>query len=91
MTTPVKDPMLSEQRQALRRQLTAQRERIARQIDPAVESADQYPRSMTMRLLTRHGPTAARLLSLWAGGRLLRSTSAIAVLARILQSRSRDR
>jgi hypothetical protein len=91
MTPPIKDPVLSEQRQALRRQLTLQRELIARQIDPAVESADEYPRSMTMRLLTRHGPTAARLLSLWAGGRLLRSTSALAVLARMVQSRFRDR
>lgn len=46
-------PTLAEQRHELRRELQAQRERIARQLQPAPQATAGYPRSRTMRFLTR--------------------------------------
>jgi hypothetical protein len=88
----VNKPSLDEQRQVLRRQLLQQRHRIVQQIDPppAIASAG-YPRSVTMRLLMRHGAGAAKLLSIWAGMRLMKSPSAIGALVRMFQLTSRDR
>ena len=51
------DTLLSEQRQAIRVQLWAQRKVIERQLEPEIHSS--YPRSMTMRfLMQRSVPTA---------------------------------
>jgi hypothetical protein len=43
---------LSEQRHALCLQLQAQRELIGQQLGPAASASRNYPRSLTMRLLT---------------------------------------
>ena len=64
---PVKQLPLHEQRQALRQQLFAQRQSIARQLNADAE-AGHYPRSMTMRFLT--GKSAA-------GGKLVKSAATL--------------
>jgi hypothetical protein len=64
------DISLLEQRQSLSRQLQAQREVIAQQLgpDPAING---YPRSRTMRFLTRQpGPLMRLILGLAAVVRL---------------------
>lgn len=61
MTTGTTIP-LTEQRQALRRRLLAQRQQIAQQLGPTSETSGSYPRSMTMRFLLRRPALAARLL-----------------------------
>lgn len=59
--TSTTDVSLIEQRQTLRQRLLAQRLLIMRQLGPpSVEGG--YPRSMTMRLLTRQPALASRLL-----------------------------
>jgi len=57
---PVKQLPLHEQRQALRQQLFAQRQSIARQLNADAE-AGHYPRSMTMRFLTGKSLVGARI------------------------------
>lgn len=52
MTTPTAGTP-DEQRLELRQQLLAQREQIARQLQPAPQAFNGYPRSKTMRFLTR--------------------------------------
>ena len=61
-------PSLSEQRQALCRQLQAQRELIAQQLGPRSATPSDYPRSMTMRLL---GQRPGMIVSLLAGAATL--------------------
>jgi hypothetical protein len=80
---------LDEQRQELRRQLLAQRKQIARQLQPAPLTINGYPRSQTMRFLTRWQalPTgvvagAARLLT---GGRLTAALLTAITLARVVR------
>lgn len=55
------DAALADQRRLLRRQLLAQRELIARQIDP-VPGENGYPRSMTMRFLLQRPRLIIQLL-----------------------------
>ena len=50
-----------EQRQALRRRLFLQRLRIGHLLTPQVAADNQFPRSMTMRLLTQRPAVAMRL------------------------------
>lgn len=57
------DVSLIEQRQTLRLRLLAQRQLIAHQLGPTPEVNSGYPRSMTMRFLTRRpAALATRLL-----------------------------
>jgi hypothetical protein len=57
------NPSLSEQREALCRQLQAQRELIAQQLGPGIATPTAYPRSMTMRLLGQRPGTIVSLLA----------------------------
>jgi len=68
---------LVEQRQTLRLRLQAQRQLIAHQLGPTPEVNSGYPRSMTMRFLTRRpAALAIRLLlkfaSILVGARFFR-------------------
>lgn len=56
--------VLRERREALRRQLRAQRELIALRIDPPTVGLGEYPRSNTMRFLTQRPQLAAALGSM---------------------------
>lgn len=66
-----------EQRQTLRQQLLAQRQLIAHQLGPAPEVNSGYPRSMTMRFLTRRPGLATSLFveiaTLLIGARFIKS------------------
>ena len=75
----------------LRQQLLAQREQIARQLQPASQAINGYPRSKTMRFLIRWRalPTgvavgAARLLT---GGRLAASLVTAITLGQAVRRR----
>ena len=61
--TSTTDGALAEQRQTLRLQLLAQRERIAHQLGVSPSVTNGYPRSMTMRFLIRRPDLAVRLLA----------------------------
>jgi hypothetical protein len=56
------DVSLVEQRQTLRLRLQAQRQQIAHQLGPTPEVNSGYPRSMTMRFLTRRPAALATKL-----------------------------
>ena len=88
MTTPT-TRSLAEQRLELRQRLLAQREQIARQLQPASQAINRYPRSKTMRLLTRWQALpigvvagAARFLP---GGRLVASVVTAITLAQVVR------
>lgn len=76
---------LAAQRQALRRQLLAQRQLITQQIGPVETESSGFPRSMTMRFLIRRPEPAVRLLgefaSLLIGMRVLGSLPTALLLA----------
>jgi hypothetical protein len=61
MSSPA-DISLLEQRQSLRLQLQAQRQVIARQLGPDSAINGSYPRSRTMRFLTRQPVPLIRLI-----------------------------
>ncbi|RPH68205.1 MAG: hypothetical protein EHM83_00060 [Burkholderiales bacterium] len=82
---------LDEQRRELRQQLLAQREQIARQLHPAPQGINRYPRSKTMRFLTRWKALpigvvagAARFLP---GGRVTASLVTAITLAQAVRGR----
>lgn len=89
MTSPT-NRTLDEQRRALRQQLLAQREHIASQLQPA-HSSNQFPRSRTMRFLTRWPalPTGvvAGAASLLTSGRLAASVVTAVTLAQAIRGR----
>jgi len=58
---------LVEQRRVLRQQLVAQRQVIAQQLDPSPEVVGGYPRSATMRFLTRRPALIAGVFAGLAG------------------------
>lgn len=59
---PATDVTLVEERQALCRQLLAQRALIAHRLGPVSELSDGFPRSMTVRFLIQHPDFAVRLM-----------------------------
>lgn len=83
-----------EQRQALRRRLFLQRLRIGHLLTPQVAADNQFPRSMTMRLLTQRPAVAMRLASQAAlilfGPRFLSTLSGALLLAKLLRSTATD-
>ena len=90
MTTPT-TPTLEEQRLKLRQQLLEQREQIARQLEPTPPANNGYPRSKTMRFLTRWPVVrsgvvagAARFLT---GGRLAASLVTAVTLVQAVRGR----
>jgi hypothetical protein len=60
--SPGSDGSLLEQRQRLRQRLREQRQFIAQRLGSASEVHSSYPRSITMRLLTRRPGLFIRLL-----------------------------
>ncbi|MGA6108946.1 hypothetical protein ABS648_13445 [Pseudomonas solani] len=80
---------LLEQHQALRRRLFLQRLRIGHLLAPAT-AGNGFPRSMTMRFLTRRPAVAMRLLSevglLLLGPRLIRTLGSGLLLARLVRA-----
>ncbi len=84
------------QRQALREQMRAQRTVIEHRLDPQPSSANpQYPRSATMRFLTRHPGLASALLgeaaAMLVGVRVLKSVGRAIAITRIVRATGRDR
>lgn len=83
-----------EQRQALRRRLFLQRLRIGHLLAPQASEDNQFPRSMTMRLLTQRPAVAMRLASQAAlmlfGPRFIRTLSGALLLAKLLRSTSTE-
>jgi len=82
---------LDEQRLELRQQLLAQREQIARQLQPTSQAINRFPRSRTMRFLTRWqalpiGVVAGAARSL-PGGRLTASLITALTLVQTVRGR----
>lgn len=79
-----------EQRQALRRRLFLQRLRIGHLLAPQTSDGGQFPRSMTMRLLTQHPAAAMRVATQAAlmlfGPRFISTLSGALLLAKLLRS-----
>jgi hypothetical protein len=90
--TSITDASLVEQRQMLCRQLQAQRQLITQQLSPTPEVNSGYPRSMTMRFLTRQPGLATglfgELATLLVGARYIKSIISVIFLARIVRSAS---
>ena len=83
-----------EQRQALRRRLFLQRLRIGHLLTPQIVDANQFPRSMTMRLLTHRPAMAMRIVSQAAlmlfCPRILSTLSGALLLAKLLRNTATD-
>jgi hypothetical protein len=83
-----------EQRQALRRRLFLQRLRIGHLLTPQIVDGNQFPRSMTMRLLTHRPAMAMRIVSQAAlmlfGPRILSTLSGALLLAKLLRYTATD-
>ncbi len=83
------EPSLVEQRQLLRQRLRAQRQLIAHQLGPGPMEHGSYPRSMTMRFLSRRPGMATRVLTELAivlvGARFFRSITTVLTLSRLLR------
>jgi len=88
----ITDASLVEQRQMLRRQLQAQRQLITQQLSPTPEVNSGYPRSMTMRFLTRQPGLVTSLFgelaTLLIGARFIKSIISVITLAKIVRSAS---
>ncbi len=89
------EPSLVEQRQVLRARLRAQRELIAEQLTPETESTHGYPRSKTMRFLTRHsglaGSVFAGAASLLVGARYFKSLSTTLSMLKMVRAVAANR
>ena len=94
MTSPTELP-LAKQRQELRARLRAQRQLIAEQLGPATVAGGNYPRSKTMRFLTRRTGLVATLLAegvaLLVGGRYVKSMTAVMTTAQVVRALSTGR
>ena len=88
LKSSVASASLAEQRQVLRSKIAIQRQVIERQIEPAAY-ADGYPRSMTMRFITRRSVPAVKILAsvatLFVGARFIKSTTAALALLKVLR------
>lgn len=81
---------LAEQRLSLRRKLAEQRALIAQHMAPPVEDPQAYPRSKTMRFLTRHSGSVVGVLadaaSFFGIARLPRMLKSLVLGVRVLRS-----
>lgn len=81
---------LAEQRLALRTKLLTQRQLIEHKLGPLTEATGGYPRSMTMRFVTRQPALVAKLLvgvaTLFLGVRIYGSITVAFSVARIVRS-----
>lgn len=84
-----------ETHQELRLKLQQQRQRIQHLLAPPGFAEDAFPRSMTMRLLTRHPTPTLRLASqlalLLLSPRLVRTLSGALLLSRLLYALTANR
>lgn len=83
-----------QQLQALRHRLLLQRQRIGHLLAPEVGGDNQFPRSMTMRLLTQRPALAMRLASQAAlmlfGPRFIGTLSGALLVAKLLRGTVTD-
>jgi hypothetical protein len=88
--TPQADVPIEQRRQALRERIRAQRSLIAEQLGPPPEADGSYPRSKTMRFLSRSPAMAvtvlAELAALIAGTRHAKAATAVMAISRIVRS-----
>jgi hypothetical protein len=88
--TPQADGPIEQRRQALRERIRAQRSLIAEQLGPPPEADGSYPRSKTMRFLSRSPAMAvtvlAELAALIAGTRHAKAATAVMAISRIVRS-----
>lgn len=78
---------LAEQRQSIREQLSAQRREIARALAPDASTGTHYPRSLTMRLLSRRPVVLlARVAALVTTSRMVGSVPAALIVAHLLRA-----
>lgn len=87
----VTDLSFDQQRQALRRQMLAQRQLINYQLGPPARAINSgYPRSATMRFLTQRPALVSKLLAeaaaLLLGARFLKSMSGAISFAKFVRS-----
>lgn len=91
MTLPAQVP-LALQRRALRERMLAQRQVIAARLGPAQDDRDAYPRSRTMRFLTKRPGRVLALLTglaaLLVGARNAKFMAAVAAMTRFFQDDS---
>lgn len=81
-------PSLTEQQRLLRQQLQLQRQHIGHLLARQATGGEEFPRSMTMRLITRHPLLVARLLvqlAMIIGPSHHRSLRSAMLLTRLLQ------
>lgn len=88
--TPNPDASIEVQRRELRERMRSQRRLIAERLGPPAEADAGYPRSKTMRFLTRRPGLSftlfAELAALLVGARYAKSMTAVMALARIVRS-----
>ena len=78
---------LAEQRQSIREQLSVQRQQIARALAPDVSTGAHYPRSLTMRLLSRRPVVLlARVAAFVTTSRMVGSVPAALIVAHLLRA-----
>ena len=83
---------LAEQRLELRQKMAEQRQHISHLVDPdsGAEANNQFPRSMTMRLITQHPAGTLQVVSkialLLLGTRTIRSLSTVLMVSKIVRS-----
>ena len=87
---PKPDVSIEEQRDALRKRMQLQRQVIAEKLGPPPEADTGYPRSKTMRFLTRRPGLAltvfAELMALFVGTRHAKAVTAATALSRIVRA-----
>lgn len=81
---------VDEQGRALRQRIQSQRALIAQQLGPVEEPDGSYPRSKTMRFLSRSPAVAVTVLAevatLFMGARHAKAVTAFMALSRIMRS-----
>jgi len=89
---PKPDVSIEEQRDALRKRMQLQRQVIAEKLGPPPEMDTGYPRSKTMRFLTRRPGLAATVLAelfgLIVGAHHAKAVTAATALSRIVRAAS---